>query len=232
MAYYWVTQAQRYLQSLGFGVDPAGGEQAPAAGAHQPVRRRQLVLPGPGQDADHHVRQGRRGRRRGRRGRRARVRPLGARRPGAAASAARRRPARSRGVRRLPGRLGQALGVHPGGWVPRRHLRRDWDRLLHPVRRRVEHCLRRVDANRRSPTSRAGARRRRDLVAALWDIRTALGDTVANRIIINAQFSFRPTPASRPRRGPVTPAMAMYGQSAANTVTAPSTPAASSAFGA
>ena len=25
---------------------------------------------------------------------------------------------------------------------------------------------------------------------ALWDIRTALGDTVANRIIINAQFSF------------------------------------------
>ena len=26
---------------------------------------------------------------------------------------------------------------------------------------------------------------------ALWDIRTALGDTVANRIIINAQFSFK-----------------------------------------
>ena len=26
---------------------------------------------------------------------------------------------------------------------------------------------------------------------ALWDIRTALGDTVANRIIIDAQFAFK-----------------------------------------
>ena len=39
MAYYWVTQAQKYIQTLGFGGDAASGQQAVASSPHQPVRR-------------------------------------------------------------------------------------------------------------------------------------------------------------------------------------------------
>jgi hypothetical protein len=36
MAYYWITEAQKYIQSLGFG-DAAAGEQESAGRPHQPV---------------------------------------------------------------------------------------------------------------------------------------------------------------------------------------------------
>ena len=47
---------------------------------------------------------------------------------------------------------------------------------------------------------------------ALWDIRTALGDTVANRIIINAQFSFKAdTSFAAAAATTVSTAQTMYG---------------------
>jgi hypothetical protein len=81
MGYFWVNQAQEYLQSLGFGSDAAGHRPRVVHRQDRPVRRRQLVpdrqaLPDP-------ARQGRRRRRRGRRGHRPRVRPRGPRVPGA-----------------------------------------------------------------------------------------------------------------------------------------------------
>ena len=76
MAYYWVTEAQLYLQSLGFGSTLRPVEQRVAGRPYQPVRRRQLVLVGQARRAA--LRQGRRGRRRGRRGHPPRVRPRAA----------------------------------------------------------------------------------------------------------------------------------------------------------
>ncbi len=104
MAYYWVTEAQRYIQSLGFGSTAAAGEHGVAGPPDQPVGRGQLLLVG--QEGHDEVRQGRRRRRRGRRGHPPRVRP---RRPGLAAGALRlRRVGRGRrdrrGLRRLSGR--------------------------------------------------------------------------------------------------------------------------------
>ena len=46
MAYYWVTEAQKYIQSLGFGSTRRAGQQGIAGHPDQPVRHRQLVLVG------------------------------------------------------------------------------------------------------------------------------------------------------------------------------------------
>ena len=55
---------------------------------------------------------------------------------------------------------------------------------------------------------------------ALWDIRTALGDRTANRIIINAQFGFAPdTSFAAAATTTVQTAQAMYGAKAAKAVT-------------
>ena len=43
MAYYWITEAQKYIQSLGFGDARPAGQQGAAARSDQPVGRRQLV---------------------------------------------------------------------------------------------------------------------------------------------------------------------------------------------
>ena len=73
MAYYWVTEAQKYIQSLGFGTHAPGRQQGVAGHPDQPVRRRQLVLMGQARPAA--LRQRRRRRCRGRRGHPPRVRP-------------------------------------------------------------------------------------------------------------------------------------------------------------
>jgi Zn-dependent metalloprotease len=55
---------------------------------------------------------------------------------------------------------------------------------------------------------------------ALWDIRTALGDRTANRIIINAQFGFAPdTSFAAAATKTVQTARSMYGAKAAAAVT-------------
>ena len=74
MAYYWITEAQKYIQSLGFGVDAPRDQQPAAERPDQPARRRQLVRDRP-PEGRAPLRQGRRRRRRGRRGDPARVRP-------------------------------------------------------------------------------------------------------------------------------------------------------------
>ena len=43
MGYFWVNQAQEYLQSLGFGSTLAGHHQRAVLGEDQPVRRRQQL---------------------------------------------------------------------------------------------------------------------------------------------------------------------------------------------
>ena len=148
MGYYWITEAQRYIQRLGFNSKPR--QQPPAAAAHQPVRRRQLLLPQRHEQAHDHPRQGRRRRRRGRRRDRPRVRPLGAGRPGAGLRLHTRRRRDRRGLRRLPGRHGHAAVTPQSLWP----CVADWDSVSYT--RTTPHCLRRTDGTKHYPADLVG----------------------------------------------------------------------------
>ena len=67
----------------------------------------------------------------------------------------------------------------------------DWDATSYTAT--APHCLRRVDTNRTYP-NRVGQVHADGQIwsRALWDIRTALGPSTADRIIIEAQFDFAP----------------------------------------
>ena len=96
----------------------------------------------------------------------------------------------------------------------------DWDSVSYTST--VPHCLRRVDGNKTVADVEGEVHADGEIWSrALWDIRTALGDTVANRVIINAQFSFKAdTTFAAAATTTVKTAKDMYGQSAAAAVTA------------
>ncbi|HEY3716712.1 MAG TPA: M36 family metallopeptidase [Jatrophihabitantaceae bacterium] len=96
----------------------------------------------------------------------------------------------------------------------------DWDSVSYtagPV-----HCLRRVDGNKTYADLVGEVHADGEIWSrALWDIRTALGDTTANRIIINAQFAFAAdTSFHDAALATINAAQQMYGTSAANSVRA------------
>jgi len=96
----------------------------------------------------------------------------------------------------------------------------DWDATSYDPT--APHCLRRVDSNLHYPENLTGAVHADGRIwsRALWDIRTALGDRTANRIIINAQFGFAPdTSFAAAATTTVQTAQAMYGAKAAKAVT-------------
>src|SRR3954454_25217942 len=66
----------------------------------------------------------------------------------------------------------------------------DWDSVSYT--RTVPHCLRRLDGTKIYPTDVRGEVHADGEIwsRALWDIRTALGDRVASTLIIEAQFNF------------------------------------------
>jgi hypothetical protein len=86
----------------------------------------------------------------------------------------------------------------------------------------VDHaaCLRRVDTNLRYPTDLNGEEHHDGQIwsRALWDIRNALGHTVADTIILDAQFDFPGTTMPDLAQRTVAAAQALYGTRAANTV--------------
>ena len=131
------------------------------------------------------------------------------------------------------GSIGEAFGDYlavsvglwastQNGWVPKTPAAcvADWDSVSYTST--VPHCLRRVDGNKTIADVVGEVHADGEIWSrALWDIRTALGDTVANRIIINAQFSFKAdTTFAAAATTTVKTAKDMYGQSAANAVTA------------
>jgi zinc metalloprotease ZmpB len=227
MAYYWVTEAQHYLQSLGFG--GANGDLRPVNAESQDIRlnqygvdnsfswdKKDLLRFGKGgvddaEDAEVIVHEY------GHAVHDAQV-------PGFGSS-------------EEAGSIGEAFGDYlavsvglwastQNGWVPKTSAAcvADWDsvsytRLSETV---TEHCLRRVDGNKTVADVEGEVHADGEIWSrALWDIRTALGDTVANRIIINAQFSFKAdTTFAAAATSTVKTAKDMYGQSAANAVTA------------
>jgi Zn-dependent metalloprotease len=68
----------------------------------------------------------------------------------------------------------------------------DWDSVSYT--RTVPHCLRRLDGTKVYPADVRGEVHADGEIwsRALWDIRTALGDTQATTLIIDAQFDFAP----------------------------------------
>jgi hypothetical protein len=95
----------------------------------------------------------------------------------------------------------------------------DWDSTSYT--RTVPHCLRRLDGTKTYPADVVGEVHADGEIwsAALWDVRAALGDTVAGRIIIDAQFDFAvDTSFADAAAATVAAAQRLYGAKAAKTV--------------
>lgn len=95
----------------------------------------------------------------------------------------------------------------------------DWDATSYTTA--TPHCLRRVDTDRHYPEDLTGRIHTDGMIwsRALFDIWTALGARTADRIIINAQFRFTPdTSFAAAAQATVATAQDMYGRSAATTV--------------
>ncbi|MFF8600919.1 M4 family metallopeptidase [Streptomyces sp. NPDC015232] len=219
MAYFWVNEAQEYLQGLGFGSELPGANDRV-----QPVRinqwgadnsfftdKKDEIRFGKGgvddaEDAEVIVHEY------GHAVHEAQV-------PGFGASAE-------------AGAIGEAFGdylaVAVGSNAAARHgwpvradpaCVADWDSVTYSA---APHCLRRVDGTK-VYADRVGEVHADGEIwsRALWDIRQALGARTADRVIVNAQFGFAPdTSFSAAANQTVATARGMYGQSAADAVRA------------
>jgi zinc metalloprotease ZmpB len=97
----------------------------------------------------------------------------------------------------------------------------DWDSVSYTSG--TPHCLRRVDEDKHYPEDVVGEVHADGELwsRALWDIRGALGATWADTLIVQAQFSFAPdTSFEAAARTTVATAQELYGNAAANAVTA------------
>ncbi|MER7463045.1 M4 family metallopeptidase [Streptomyces sp. NPDC097981] len=219
MAYFWVNEAQEYLQGLGFGSElPGANDRA------QPVRINQWGADNSFfSDKKAEIRFGKGGvddaedaevivHEYGHAVHNAQV-------PGF-------------GTSPEAGAIGEAFGdylaVEVGahadaayGWPRKTDLAcvGDWDSSSYTS---APHCLRRVDGNK-VYADRVGEVHADGEIwsRALFDIRGALGDRTADRIIVNAQFGFRPDTDFRDAAlTTIATARSMYGTSAADAVRA------------
>jgi len=97
----------------------------------------------------------------------------------------------------------------------------DWDSVSYT--RTTPHCLRRLDGTKVYPDDVVGQVHADGEIwsRALWDIRTALGDTRASTLIIEAQFAFAPDTSFRAAAlATVAAAQRLYNNSVANQVRA------------
>jgi hypothetical protein len=94
----------------------------------------------------------------------------------------------------------------------------DWDSVSYTST--VPHCLRRVDTNLHYPEDLNGRVHHDGQIwsRALWDIRDALGHVKADTIILQAQFDFPGTTMPDLANRTVTAAQQLYGNAAANAV--------------
>ncbi|MEV4510691.1 M36 family metallopeptidase [Dactylosporangium sp. NPDC049525] len=92
----------------------------------------------------------------------------------------------------------------------------DWDSTSYTSS--TPHCLRRLDGNKHYPADVIGEVHADGEIwsRALWDIRTALGDTRATTLIVEAQFAFAPdTTFAAAAQATVDAAQRLYGPTAA-----------------
>ena len=95
----------------------------------------------------------------------------------------------------------------------------DWDSTSYTST--TPHCLRRVDTNLHYPGDLNGEVHHDGQIwsRALWDIRTALGHEEADTIILNGQFDFPGTTMTALATSTVAVAQSLFGSSAASAVT-------------
>ena len=96
----------------------------------------------------------------------------------------------------------------------------DWDSVSYTVR--VPHCLRRVDTNLHYPENLNGAVHHDGQIwsRALWDIRQAVGSTIADTVILQAQFDFPGTTMTELANRTIAAARDIYGRRVADSVRA------------
>jgi len=212
MAYYWITEAQNYIQRLGFG----SGTFRPINNESQDVRINHLGIDnsfawykkdllrfgkGGGDDADdaevilheygHAIQD-------------SQQTPFGF---GASIEA---------------GSIGEGFADYWAVTVsnlvaptPDAPCVADWDSVSYTST--VPHCLRRVDTNLRYPQDLNGRVHHDGMIwsRALWDIRNALGHTTADTIILEAQFGLANPTMPQLAARTVDTARRVYGNSAA-----------------
>lgn len=222
MAYFWVTEAQKYLQSLGF------GSELPAVNSdQQQIKVSQYGLDNSYQnDQPDIIRLGKGGVDDAEDG------EVIVHEYGHAVHAAQ---VPGFGTSLEAGSIGEAFGDYLALTVGEAVARAngapinaplaciaDWDAVSYTTA--APHCLRRTDTNKHYPEDVRGSVHADGEIwsRALWDIRRGLGNVrMADRIIINAQFDFAPdTTFAAAAQATVNAAQAMYGAGAAATVKA------------
>jgi zinc metalloprotease ZmpB len=217
MAYYWVTEAQKYIQSLGFGT----GKFAPVNKESQDVRinqwgldnsfswdKKDLLRFGKGgvddaEDAEVILHE-----------------------YGHAIQDSQQTPF-GYGFSTEARSIGEGFADYWAVTVsdvvaptPDEACVADWDSVSYTST--VPHCLRRVDTNLHYPEDLNGAVHHDGQIwsRALWDIRNALGHTVADTIILQAQFGQRDPTMPQLAANTVATARSLYGNATADTVKA------------
>jgi hypothetical protein len=215
MAYYWVTEAQKYIQSLGF-----GSTLRPVNKESQDIRIDQYGLDNSfSWDKHDYVRFGKGG------VDDAEDAEVILHEYGHAIQDS---EVAGFGVGPEAGGIGEGFGDYWAVTVsniiaptPDAPCVADWDSVSYtagPV-----HCLRRVDTNAHYPQDLGAEVHANGLIwsRALWDIRGALGPAKADTIILQGQFAFAPdTTMPAAARATVAAAQSLYGTSTANTVMA------------
>ena len=215
MAYYWVTEAQKYIQSLGFGIT-----RRPINKESQDIRINQIGIDNSfSWDKHDLLRFGKGGvddaedaevilHEYGHAIQDSQMTPFGF---GGSVEA---------------GSIGEGFGDYFAVTVsnviaptPDPACVADWDSVSYTST--IPHCLRRVDKNLHYPQDLNGEVHHDGQIwsRALWDIRNALGHTKADTIILEAQFSFAPdTSMPAAAQATVNTAEALYNHATAMTV--------------
>ena len=218
MAYYWVTEAQQYIQSLGF-----GSRLRPINMESQDVRINQLGIDNSYSWDKHDVlRFGKGG------VDDAEDAEVILHEYGHAIQDSQMTPFGGFGTSEEAGAIGEGFGDYWAVTVstvvaptPDPACVADWDSVSYTSS--VPHCLRRVDLNLHYPEDLNGRVHHDGQIwsRALWDIRGALGNIKADTIILEAQFDFAPD-TSMPAAAQATVAAAeqLYNKGVANMVKA------------
>jgi hypothetical protein len=213
MAYYWVTEAQKYIQSLGF-----GDTLRPINMESQDVRINQWGVDNSYSWDKHDVlRFGKGG------VDDAEDAEVILHEYGHAMMDSQATPFGNFGTSVEAGAIGEGFGDYWAVTVsaviaptPDPACVADWDSISYTSS--VPHCLRRVDRDLHYPEDLTGRIHHDGQIwsRALWDIRQALGNVKADTLILEAQFSFAPD-TSMPAAAQVTvdTAASLYGNAAA-----------------
>jgi len=213
MAYYWVTEAQKYIQSLGFGVT-----RRPINKESQDIRTNQLGIDNSYSWDKHDLLRFGKGGVDDAEDAEVILHEYG--------HAMHDSQVAGFGVGREAGGIGEGFGDYWAATVSNviaptadPACVADWDAISYTST--TPHCLRRVDTNAHYPEDISDSVHRNGLIwsRALWDIRAALGHVVADTLILEAQFDFAPdTTMPEAAEDTVAAAQSLYGAGTANTV--------------